>query len=176
MNYCSECGGKLHVATPLMDNRPRHICDDCGVIHYENPKVIVGTLPVYEGSILLCRRAIEPRLGFWTLPAGFLENNESTEEGAKRETFEEAGAKYGDTSMLYRVFDIPHINQVYIFYLAQLATPDFFAGEESLEVAFFDEEEIPWSSLAFPVMKDILVEYFSDRKVGEFKARSGKII
>ena len=174
MNYCSQCGGKLHIATPPMDNRNRHICDDCGVVHYENPKIIVGTLPIFDNKVLLCRRAIEPRLGYWTLPAGFLENNESSKTGAKRETFEEAGVTYGD-STLYRVFDIPHISQVYIFYLAHLSSPDFLAGEESLEVAFFDEKEVPWPDLAFPVMRDILVDYFSDRKTGHYQVLSSKV-
>ena len=119
MKFCSECGGKVSQRIPDMDDRLRYVCDSCGAIHYQNPKMVVGTLPYIridgEINILLCQRAIEPRLGFWTLPAGFMENGESSSDGAKRETWEEAGVKYED-STLYRLFDIPYINQVYLFY------------------------------------------------------------
>lgn len=174
MNYCSACGHQLVHEIPELDNRERGICKHCGTIHYENPKVIVGSLPVFCDQVLLCKRAIEPRWGFWTLPAGFLENHESTTVGAARETLEEAGATYTD-AQLYRVYDIPHISQVYVFYLAQLVEPVFHPGVESLDVRLFKEDEIPWKALAFPVMKTILTDYFEDRTAGIFPAKSSVI-
>ncbi len=167
INFCSNCGGKVHVSVPPMDNLPRHICGDCGQIHYQNPKVIVGTLPVFEGKVLLCQRAIEPRLGYWTLPAGFLENHETAFAGAKRETQEESGAEYNQ-SQLYRIYDIPRISQIYIMYIAQLAHATLDPGEESLSARLFEESEIPWDSLAFPIMNDILKDFFIDRQKGAF--------
>ncbi|MCY4044244.1 MAG: NUDIX hydrolase [Cellvibrionales bacterium] len=167
MNFCSSCGGKVHVAVPPMDNRPRHICNDCGQVHYQNPKVIVGTLPVFDDKVLLCQRAIEPRLGFWTLPAGFLENHETAFDGAKRETQEEAGAEFSE-SQLYRIYDIPRISQIYVMYLAKLSSAHVNPGEESLAAHLFDESEIPWDSLAFPIMNDILKDFFTDRQQGCF--------
>ena len=176
MKFCSECGGKVSQRIPDMDDRLRYVCDSCGAIHYQNPKMVVGTLPYIridgEINILLCQRAIEPRLGFWTLPAGFMENGESSSDGAKRETWEEAGVKYED-STLYRLFDIPYINQVYLFYLTELESPDFEAGVESLDVKFFTQAEIPWDDLAFPVINDVLDEFFADLAEGEFKVRAG---
>ena len=173
MKFCSDCGAHVELRIPEDDDRPRFVCLACHVIHYQNPKVIVGALPTWQGRILLCKRAIEPRLGKWTLPAGFMENAETTLQGAMRETLEEAGAVF-TKAQLYRVFDIPSINQVYIFYRAELDSPHFEAGIESLEVAFFDEADIPWQQLAFPVMTDILKEYFSDRAGNKFPVRSSE--
>lgn len=136
--------------------------------------MIVGVVPIYKEQILLCRRAIEPRKGFWTVPAGFMENGETTLQGAIRETHEEAGATVTDHS-LYRMFDLPYINQVYIFYRSRLASTDFAAGLESLEVRLFSEEDIPWSEIAFPVVTDTLREYFEDRKKGEFPVRVSEV-
>jgi len=172
LKYCSDCGALVNQKIPECDDRLRFVCDGCGIIHYQNPKVIVGALPVWEGRILLCRRAIEPRLGFWTLPAGFMENGESTSVGASRETFEEAGATIHNLSF-YRLFDIPYINQVYLFYLADLVSEKYSPGTESLEVALFDEKDIPWQELAFPVIHDVLKEYFADRKSSDFQVRFG---
>ncbi len=174
MKYCSECGAEVTQKIPEMDDRLRYVCTNpsCNTIHYQNPKVVVGTLAYYGDEVLLCKRAIEPQLGFWTLPAGFMENGESTSDGAKRETWEEAGADY-DQSDIYRVFDIPFINQVYIFYLAELPKRHAEAGIESLEVGFYKEDDIPWDALAFPVIHDVLKEFFADRKEGQFKVRSG---
>ena len=172
MKYCSACGSTVSQKIPEMDDRLRYVCDSCGMIHYENPKLVVGTLAYYQDKVLMCKRAIEPRLGFWTLPAGFMENGESSTDGAKRETWEEAGARYEDSS-LYRLFDIPYINQVYLFYLAELEYPDYEAGIESLAVELMTEEEIPWDDLAFPVIHDVLREFFDDRKRGEFIVRTG---
>lgn len=174
MKYCCECGAKVVEKIPEMDDRLRYVCEQCDTIHYQNPKVVVGTVPIWQDKILLCRRAIEPQYGLWTLPAGFMENGESTLEGARRETYEESGANFrASEASLYRLFDIPYINQVYLFYLAELDTPDFSAGIESLEVQFFTEDEIPWSELAFPVIHDTLKEYFEDRRNGNFIVRSG---
>ncbi|WP_370298238.1 NUDIX hydrolase [Pontibacterium sp.] len=170
MNFCSHCGNSVHVAIPEGDNRPRHICDSCGTIHYQNPRIIAGCLPVYEDKVLLCRRAIEPRLGFWTLPAGFMENGESTEEAALRETYEEAVAEV-EIQSLYTVTSILHVNQVQMFYLAHMPKPEFDISSESLEVALFAENEIPWDELAFQTIRNALRFYFADRKRGEFPLR-----
>ncbi|NRB39291.1 MAG: NUDIX hydrolase [Pseudomonadales bacterium] len=173
MNFCTECGAQVVQRIPDLDDRLRHVCVACGMIHYQNPKVIVGLLPTWQGKVLLCKRAIEPRLGKWTLPAGFMENGEAAEQGARRETMEEAGAAIAQT-YIYREFDIPAINQIYLFYRGEMASADFCAGVESLEVALFDEADIPWHELAFPVMSDILAEYFEDRRSGVFGMRSGE--
>lgn len=173
MNFCSNCGHKVIQQIPEMDDRLRYVCESCHIIHYQNPNVIVGCLATWQGKILLCKRAIEPRLGKWTLPAGFMENGETTLQGAQRETFEEAGASFSK-ARLYREFDIPKINQVYLFYLAELDSCDYKAGIESLEVGLFEEKDIPWEELAFPVMTDILKEYFSDRSSSNFPVRFGE--
>ena len=169
MNFCSNCGAKLIQQIPADDNRLRHVCPQCEVIHYVNPKVVVGCLPIAGDQVLLCRRAIAPRIGFWTIPAGFMENGETMLDGALRETLEEAAAKVKDES-LYRLFDIPHINQVYVFYRGNL-DGDFGVGPESLESKLFSEADIPWSELAFPIVTDVLTEYFEDRKTGQYPIR-----
>lgn len=165
MKFCSICGSTVSWIIPSDDNRQRHVCDDasCNTIHYENPRVITGSLPTYEDKVLLCKRAIEPRYGYWTLPAGFLENGETVEEGARRETWEEAKASIQEAS-LYTLFDLPYINQVYFFYKAELADLNFSSGIESLEVKLFSEQDIPWDDLAFPVVNETLKHYFEDRK------------
>jgi ADP-ribose pyrophosphatase YjhB (NUDIX family) len=170
MKYCSECGAKLIREIPDGDNRERYVCSSCSVIHYQNPKIIVGTLPVAGDKVLLCRRAIEPRKGFWTLPAGFMENGETTLAGAQRETSEEAEASIINES-LYRLFDLPYINQVYIFYRGELANNQYGTGPESMDAALFAEDEIPWQEIAFPVVAETLREYFLDRKAGLFPVR-----
>lgn len=134
---------------PAGDSRPRQVCDACGWIHYENPKVVVGAVATWEGRVLLCRRSIEPRAGSWTLPAGFLEQGESLEEGARREAREEACTELAIEQLL-GIYDIPRISQVQVVFLAHLVTPAYAAGEESAEVALFDPDDIPWSELAFP--------------------------
>ena len=133
---------------PEGDNRTRLVCPDCGYIEYDNPKVVVGAVCTWEGKVLLCRRAIEPRLGYWTFPAGFLELDESTAEGAVREVWEEAQAKV-EMDGLIGVYDIPHISQVYVVYRAHMMTLEFAPGPESQDVALFDWEDIPWDDLAF---------------------------
>jgi len=170
MNYCSNCAGTLTFAIPEGDHLPRHICNNCGTIHYSNPNVITGCLPIYEDKVLLCKRAIEPRKGYWTLPAGFMENNESTAEGALRETREEANAEV-KISHLYTLTSIVHVNQVQMLYLAYMDKPEFSPTHESLEVALFSEEEIPWSELAFSTIEKALRYYFADRVKGRFPLR-----
>jgi ADP-ribose pyrophosphatase YjhB (NUDIX family) len=150
------------------------MCPACNAIHYHNPRIITGCIPVHEDRILLCKRAIEPRRGYWTLPAGFLETGETIAEGAVRETLEEACAKV-DLGELYGVFDVPHIGQVHMFYRATLKAPDFQPGAESLETRLFREEEIPWDSLAFPVIRLILEHYFDNRKTGCFTMKTARI-
>jgi ADP-ribose pyrophosphatase YjhB (NUDIX family) len=174
MNFCSECGNAVEVSIPEGDNRPRHVCPSCGAIHYQNPKVVVGCIPVWEDRVLLCRRAIEPRYGFWTVPAGFMENGETSQQGAARETLEEACAQVA-VEGLYTLFNLPHINQVYLLYRSRLLNLDFAAGEESLEVALFREHEIPWDEIAFPVIRESLRLFFDDRSQGRFPLRGGTI-
>ncbi|MCB9948724.1 MAG: NUDIX hydrolase [Rhodospirillaceae bacterium] len=136
---------------PAGDDRPRLVCPDCGFIYYENPKIVVGSVAAWEDRILLCRRATEPRRGFWTLPAGFLEMNETTEEGARREAWEEARARL-DIDGLLAVYNIPRISQVQLIYRARLLSPDVSAGEEMTEVGLFRWQDIPWSEIAFPTV------------------------
>lgn len=171
MKFCSECGGSVTYRMPVGDNRSRFICDNCHAIHYQNPKVITGCLPIYQDKVLLCRRAIEPRYGLWTLPAGFMENGETSEEGALRESWEEARTSL-KPSHLYRLFDLPYINQVYLFYLAELTSLDFSPGPESLEVALFTETDIPWEQLAFKAVDQTLKHYFDGRSQGDLAFKS----
>ncbi len=174
MKFCSQCGAEVEISIPEGDNRPRHVCISCGVIHYQNPKIVVGCIPVWEDKVLLCRRAIEPRYGFWTVPAGFMENGETSQQGAARETQEEACADV-EVENLYTLFNLPHINQVYLLFRSRLLNLDFAAGEESLEVGLYEEADIPWDEIAFPVVQETLRLYFSDRKRGRFPLRGGTI-
>ncbi len=160
---------------PEGDTRLRDVCDHCAAIHYENPKVVAGCLPLWEGQVLLCRRAIEPRRGFWTLPAGFMENEETTSEAAARETWEEAHARV-DIDGLYTLFNLPHISQVYLMFRARLRDLDFGPGSESLEVALFSEAEVPWDELAFPAIRETLKLYFDDRSRGLYPFRVGDLM
>jgi len=174
MKFCSLCGSTVDLLIPPDDNRARHVCTSCGEIHYQNPKLIVGAIPEWQDKILLCRRAIEPRHGLWTLPAGFMENGETTAEAAARETLEEANAQI-DIGELYSMYSLPYINQVHLMFRATLLNLDFSPGLESLEVQLFSEHEIPWDTLAFRPIRYSLQHYFSDRKEGIFRFRSGTI-
>jgi ADP-ribose pyrophosphatase YjhB (NUDIX family) len=168
MKFCSNCGSSaLEHRIPHGDTLPRYVCADCGTVHYQNPKVVVGCLPEWDGRVLLCKRAIEPRLGLWTLPAGFLENGETILAGAERETIEEAGARV-EVGALYTVISLPQINQLYMMFRARLLDLGFGPGPESLEVRLFDEVEIPWNELAFRTITRTLRNFFLDRKLGEF--------
>ncbi len=159
---------------PLGDNRERDCCDHCGTIHYVNPRPVVGTIPVWRDRILLCKRAIEPRYGRWTLPAGFMEIGETTAEGALRETLEEAGARV-ELGPVYTMFDVPYVEQVHIFFRAQLLDLDFAPGAESLEVRLFAEREIPWDQIAFRTVALTLRHYLEDRARGDFGVHTGTI-
>jgi ADP-ribose pyrophosphatase YjhB (NUDIX family) len=167
MKFCSECGGTIELRVPDGDDRDRYVCAECEHIHYVNPRVIVGCLPVYEDRVLLCKRAIEPRYGLWTLPAGFMENGETTGEGAARETWEEARARVSNLQ-LYRVFDVPYISQVYMFYLCSLDDGAYGVGPESLETALYAEQDVPWNDIAFPVVRQTLKSYFDDRQRNDY--------
>ncbi|MEQ1881671.1 MAG: NUDIX hydrolase [Burkholderiales bacterium] len=174
MNFCSQCGAPVQLRVPPGDTLPRHVCQSCGNIHYENPRMIVGCIPEWEGRILLCKRAIEPRIGLWTVPAGFMENAETTAQGAQRETLEEANARV-EILDLYALFNIPHINQVYMLFRARLLDLDFYPGSESLEVRLFDEPDIPWNQIAFATVRRTLARYYSDRRAGGFHFHIGTI-
>ena len=174
MKYCSQCGSTLGLGIPRGDNRPRHLCDGCGHIHYQNPKIVTGVIPEWQDQLLLCRRAIEPRYGLWTLPAGFMEYGESADEGVAREALEEANARIRIDS-LYTLFNLPHIDQVYMIYRGTLLDLEFGAGAESLEVSLFQEGEIPWDQLAFQVVRETLKLYFDDRRRHCFGVHSGSI-
>lgn len=167
MNYCTKCGTAVEIRIPEGDTHPRHVCPSCGEIHYLNPKLVIGCVAEWEDNILLCRRAIEPRYGLWTLPAGFMENGESTTQAALRETLEEARARV-QIDGLFSLINIPHINQVHLFYRGRLLDCDFSAGEESLEVALYAEADIPWEELSFRSVALCLKAYFADRRNGNF--------
>ncbi len=167
MKFCSSCGHSVESRIPAGDNRPRFVCSQCELIHYQNPRIIAGTVPVWEGKILLCRRAIEPRYGFWTLPAGFMENSETTEEAAARETREEAIAEV-ELADLYTMIHVPHIDQVHMFYRAFLTEEQFGAGEETLEADLFDLHRIPWDEISFPTVRRTLEHFVEDVRRNEF--------
>lgn len=174
MKYCNQCGAPVALKIPAGDTVPRHVCDTCEAIHYVNPKIVAGCIPEWEDRILLCRRAIEPRVGYWTFPAGFMELGESTEEAAARETLEEARARVSIDS-LYAVFTLRHVSQVYVVYRGRMHEQEFSCGSESLDVRLFDQDEIPWQDLAFPVIREILRRYAADRRAGSFSVHSGAI-
>jgi len=167
MKYCSNCGAAVARRVPPGDVLPRFVCDQCGEIHYQNPKLVVGTLPEWHGRLLLCRRAIEPRYGYWTLPAGFMENDETAAQAALRETLEEAGAMIELTEP-FTMVSVPRVNQVHLFYRARLVNLEFKPGEESLEVALFEEPAIPWQQIAFRTVGLTLRHWFADRASGAF--------
>jgi len=175
MIYCSNCGNRVVEKTPEGDSRLRHVCEACDIVHYQNPKIVAGCIPVRGNRLLLCKRAIEPHYGLWTLPAGFMENGESTEQAAARETLEEACASVEELK-LYGVFSIPQINQVYMMFRASLPYEDYNSGPESLDVRLFEEHEIPWDELAFPVIRLTLERYFQDIKADHFPVYVENII
>lgn len=174
MRFCPECATPLVRRVPELDDRERDVCEGCGAIHYSNPKIVTGCLVTAGARVLLARRAIEPRRGYWTLPAGFMENDETTAEGAARETWEEARANV-EIEALYTVFNLPHIDQVHMFFRGQLIGGRFDAGPESLEVALFTADEIPWDDLSFPVVRDTLRYWCEDRLRHDYPVRMGDI-
>ena len=175
MNFCSNCGARIVVRVPEGDTLPRHMCDACGTIHYRNPLMVVGSIPEWQGRVLLCKRAIEPRMRMWTLPAGFMELGESVAQGAIRETLEEANARV-ELGEMFAMLSVPHVNQVHVFYRAQLLDLDFGPGTESLEVALFREDQIPWKDLAFRTISATLKHYFVDRKQGAYRLHADEIL
>jgi ADP-ribose pyrophosphatase YjhB (NUDIX family) len=174
MKFCSTCGATVTRKVPEGDSLPRYVCDACATIHYQNPRMIVGCLPVWEDQILLCKRAIEPRHGLWTLPAGFMENGETLAAGAARETLEEANARV-EIGTLYAVYNVPHVNQVYLLFLAKLLDLNFSSGAESLETRLFREDEIPWDQIAFATVRNTLTHYFADRSRQHYGFHLGTI-
>ena len=174
MNFCSQCGGPLSLTVPPGDDRPRHVCPACGMVHYQNPKLVVGCVPVWEDRILMCRRNIEPRKGYWTLPAGFLENGETAADGAQRETMEETGVRVVDLAP-YLMVDIVHIRQIYLMFRSRLVSPNFHHTRESSEVRLMDQADIPWDEIAFKVVDKTLRRFLEDRSAGRFPFRIDRI-
>ena len=174
MKFCSNCGVPLALRVPDGDTLPRHVCDACQTIHYQNPRMVVGCIAEWEDRILLCRRAIEPRHGLWTVPAGYMENGETTFEGAARETLEEANARV-EMGPLYALYNIPHISQVYVLFRARLLDSDVAPGLETLEVRLFAEPDIPWDSIAFATVRNALRHYYDDRRKGAYQFHMGTI-
>lgn len=171
MKFCSQCGHNVTLKIPTNDNLLRYVCEKCTFIHYQNPKMVVGSIPFWNKKnnekVLLCKRAIEPRHGFWTLPAGFLENNETTGEAAIRETFEEAQAKI-ILKPLFTILNVAHVHQVHLFYRSNLVDLNFSPGLESLDVKLFSESEIPWDDIAFPTVSRTLSLFFKDLAENRF--------
>jgi ADP-ribose pyrophosphatase YjhB (NUDIX family) len=175
VNFCSRCGARVRLRIPEGDNLPRYICDACGTIHYENPKIVAGCIAEWGEQVLLCRRSIEPRYGLWTLPAGFMENRETTAQAAAREALEEAHARV-ESLTLYGLFNLPHISQVYLMFRGRLVEGEARPGHESLEVRLFGERDIPWDELAFPVVRETLELFFEDRRSGAYPVHVGDIV
>jgi ADP-ribose pyrophosphatase YjhB (NUDIX family) len=165
VKFCSNCAHPVSLRQPEGDHLPRYVCEACGTVHYQNPKLVVGCVPEFEGRILLCKRAIEPRLGYWTIPAGFMENGETTQDGARRESFEEALAEVEIGSLL-AVVHVLHADQVHVMFRARLLEPRFGPSPESLEVQLYEESEVPWHDIAFRSVDFALRRYFEDRRLG----------
>ena len=168
IKYCPVCGATVSHEIPDDDDRPRHVCHSCGNIQYQNPKLVVGCIPEWEGRILFCLRDIEPQKGKWTLPAGFMENDETAAAGAVRETWEETRARVRIVAP-YRLYDLPFVNQVYVMFRARMTSPHFQTTPESAEVRLMREKDIPWHDIAFPVIRETLKSYFKDRKADHFE-------
>lgn len=173
-HYCVQCGQPLVQKIPEGDTHERAVCESCGHIHYSNPKNICGCILEWQGKILLCKRAIEPRYGYWTFPAGFMENKETAAAGAAREAEEEACAQSADMT-LFGLYNLPRISQVYLLYRGTLVDGQASPGEESLETGLYEESEIPWDDLAFPVVTEGLQRYFEDRRQNHFKVHTGTL-
>lgn len=175
MNYCSACGSsRIALAVPDGDNRDRYVCSDCQKIFYSNPKIVTGCILEWQGRVLLCRRAIEPAYGMWTVPAGFMENRESVVEAALREVQEESCA-VADELCLHSIYSLRHASQVYVMYRGVLKDGSAKAGSETLEVALCREEDVPWQAIAFAVVKESLQLYFADRAQNSFRVHQGEV-
>lgn len=168
IQHCKQCGTAVVYRLPDDgDTKERAVCTACNTVHYENPLNVVGTVPIWEDKVLLCMRNIEPRRNKWTLPAGFMELNETTAEGAARETVEEAGAQF-EMQEIFSLLNVPRVGQVHMFYRAKLLSDQFDPGPETVEARLFTEAEIPWDELAFRTVKETLERYFADRRAGRF--------
>ena len=168
IKHCRACGTSVELRVPDDgDTRERAVCPACGTIHYVNPLLVVGTVPYLGDQVLLCKRAIEPRYGKWTLPAGFMELGETMAQGAARETAEEAGAEV-EMGAFFSAMSIPRVGQVHVFYLARLLHDRFDPGHESLEARLFTEGDLPWDELAFTTVRETLKCFFADRRLGQF--------
>ncbi len=168
IKHCKACGAAVEYRVPDDgDTKQRAVCPACKTVHYENPLMVVGTVPHWGEQVLLCKRNIEPRFGKWTLPAGFMELDETTAEGAARETIEEAGAKF-EMEGLFSIISVPRVGQVHLFYRAKLLSDEFNPGTETMEARLFSEDEIPWNEIAFHTVKETLKRYYSDRRAGQF--------
>ena len=174
IKHCRVCGTEVAYLVPADDNRERAVCPACAEIHYVNPLNVVGTVPVWGQQVLLCRRNIEPRFGFWTLPAGFMEMGESTADGALRETVEEAGAQV-EMQGLFTVLNVVRVGQVHLFYLARMLDTTLAPGPETIEARLFREDEVPWDELAFRTVRVTLEHFFADRRSGSFTVHAGDI-
>jgi ADP-ribose pyrophosphatase YjhB (NUDIX family) len=176
IQHCKACGSAVTYRLPDDgDTRERAVCNTCHTIHYENPLNVVGTVPVWGDKVLLCKRNIEPRLGKWTLPAGFMELNETVAQGAARETVEEAGAQF-EMQELFTMMNVTRVGQVHFFYRAQLTSETFDPGHETQEARLFAEHEIPWDEIAFRTVKETLQHYFADAKTGKFELHQVDIV
>jgi ADP-ribose pyrophosphatase YjhB (NUDIX family) len=175
MKFCANCGAAVVQRVPPGDTLPRWLCEHCGEIHYQNPKLVVGTVPEHDGRLLLCRRAIEPRYGYWTLPAGFMENDETAGQAARRETLEEAGAEV-ELGEPFTLISVPRVNQVHLFYRARLKSLEFKPGEETLELALLEEAAIPWQEIAFRTVAYTLKRWLEDRARGTFRFHAEDIV
>lgn len=167
IKFCTACGSPTELKIPVDDELERFVCKTCGLVHYSNPKLVVGCIPEWKGQVLLCKRNIEPGKGKWTLPAGYLENGESVQEGAVRETLEETRATVRNIEP-YRLFNILFVDQIYFMFRAELQSDSFGPTNESTEVRLFEEKDIPWDDIAFEVIKQTLEHYFTDRKQRRF--------
>ena len=168
MNFCSQCGKPVATRVPEGDNRERFVCDYCNTVHYQNPNNVAGAILTWQDKVLLCKRAIDPRYGLWTLPAGFMENNETVAQAAARESMEEANAQSSNLK-LFGVFSLPYISQVYMMFSGRLITDEVSPGMESLEVGLFTRDQIPWEEIAFPVVTHTLELFF------RYGVESGKV-
>jgi ADP-ribose pyrophosphatase YjhB (NUDIX family) len=174
IRHCRDCGHAVEYRVPADDNRERATCPRCGTIHYENPLNVVGTVPIWNDQVLLCRRAIEPRRGLWTLPAGFMELGETVAEGAVRETVEESGARV-QLEGLFTVLSVVHVGQVHLFYRARMLDATLDPGPETLEARLFHEHEVPWDEIAFRTVRETLRHYYACRARGDYPLYCGDI-
>jgi ADP-ribose pyrophosphatase YjhB (NUDIX family) len=174
IKHCRACGAAVDYLVPADDNRERAVCPSCATVHYENPIPVVGTVPIWQDQVLLCRRNIEPRYGLWTLPGGFMELGETVAAGALRETDEEAGARI-ELQELFTIIDLVRVGQVHFFYRARLLDTVFAPGPETIEARLFREDEVPWDELAFRTVKETLRLYFADRRTGQFRLHCADI-